>query len=446
MTSSMLSLARMVLAACLLAAGPAAALQPLEAFLHGASTSGPDNREARASAEAQQAQATAALGRLLPGLSARGTYTRNQYESTVTLPAVGGDAQSITLTPRDQLDGAATLSVPLIDLASYARLGSARAGAAAAGEQARATALTTEAFVAQDYYQLVADLGLVAAARRALDVSRASLALTEERFRAGSAAGLDVDRARADVERQVQQLASAELQRELAARSLASRSGVAPAFERSGGDRPEAAQRLADDMHEEPPLEQFQPSDADLPSLAAAIEARRSQEAQARAQRFTLVPSLSASFTERATNAAGFVGHELAYQGVLAVAWSVDLTTVANIRAQEALAGAALAREERARLAARDAIHRSWNTVHTGIARGRSARAELEASARAAELARDRYAVGATTQLDLLQAQRDAFSAEVARAQADADLANARAQLRIAAGQSLLSPRVEGKP
>ena len=431
-----------VVAGCILAAAaPAKALQPLETFLRGASISGPDNREARANAESQHALATGALGRLLPGVSLRGTYTRNQYDSTVTLPAEGGAARSVTLTPMDQLDAVATLSVPLVDLASFARLGSARAGATSADQQARATALATEALVAQDYYQLAADLGLVEAARRAVEVSRAGLAITEERFQAGSAARLDVDRARADVERQVQQLAAAELQRELAARSLASRSGVAPTLDLRPGEAP-----LADDLHEEPPLEDLQPPDVELPSLAAAVEARRSQEAQARAQRLALAPSLSAGFTERATNATGFSGHELAYQGVVALAWSFDLTTVANIRAQDALAAAAAAREERARLAARDAIHRSWSTVHTGIARSRSARAEVEASTRAAELARDRYAVGAATQLDLLQAQRDAFSAQVALVQADADLTNARAQLRIAAGQSLLSSRPEGKP
>ncbi len=422
----------------LLAAAPAEALQPLETFLRGAAETGTDNREARANADSQRAQATAALGRLLPGLSLRGAYTYNQYESAVALPTGGDSPQRITIVPQDQLDGTATLTVPLVDLANFARLGSAREGAAAATEQARAAGLTTEALVAQDYYQLIADLGLVEAARRALDVARVNLTLTEERFRAGGAAALEVDRARAEVERQVQQLAVAELQRELAARSLTSRTDIAPAL-----DTPIA---LADDLRDEAPLEAFQPADQQLPSLAAAISARRAQEAQARAQRLTLAPSLSASLAERGTNAPGFAGHEFSYQGVVSLAWSFDLSTEANVRAQDALVTAAAAREERARLAARDAIHRSWNTVRTGIARSRSARSELEASARAAGLARDRYAVGAATQLDLLQAQRDAFSAEVARVQADADLANARAQLRIAAGQSLLSPRGEGTP
>ena len=59
-------------------------------------------------------------------------------------------------------------------------------------------------------------------------------------------------------------------------------------------------------------------------------------------------------------------------------------------------------------------------------------------SSRASEQARSRYQAGTTTQLELLQAPRDAFAAEVARIQADADLLNSRAQLRLSAGQSLL--------
>lgn len=47
------------------------------------------------------------------------------------------------------------------------------------------------------------------------------------------------------------------------------------------------------------------------------------------------------------------------------------------------------------------------------------------------------------TQLDLLQAQRDAFIADVNRIQADAELANARAQLRLASGRSLVASTKE---
>jgi len=76
--------------------------------------------------------------------------------------------------------------------------------------------------------------------------------------------------------------------------------------------------------------------------------------------------------------------------------------------------------------------------VAAGIAKSRAARAGGRAAFQAAAQARSRYAVGNIAQLDLLQAQRDAFTADVNRIQADAELANARAQLRLAAGRSLV--------
>jgi outer membrane protein TolC len=240
------------------------------------------------------------------------------------------------------------------------------------------------------------------------------------------------------VERNVQQVAAAELQASLVARALESGSGVAPALEGSVA--------LADDLHEEAQLERFQPQDEAIPSLAAAIEARRAAEKLAGAQRLTLVPSLSASVTERVSDFEGLAGHDAFWQAVVGLTWSFDLTTLAGIRSQDAAAEGARAREQRARLAARDDIHRAWMTVRTSIARSRSARVQADVSERAADLARNRYQVGEGSQLDLLQAQRDAFAADAGRIQADADLVNARAQLRIAAGESLLQPSAGRTP
>ncbi|WP_224362311.1 TolC family protein [Hyalangium versicolor] len=405
------------------------ALQPLEAFVSAAREGSPDNLEAQAGALQQQAQADVALGRTLPGLSARGTYTRNQYATEISLPLdPTAPPATITITPHNQLDATFTLSVPLVDLASFQRVSAARTSAEASAHQVDATALQVEANVVQGYYQLLANSALVEAAQRALEVARASLRLSEERFSAGSAPALEVDRAKAEVERQTQQLTSAQLQEALAVRSLQSATGLTP--ELTGSPAP-----LGDDLHEEPPLESFVPGDPALPQLAVAQANTRAAEKQARAQRLTLIPSLSASVTERLTNAAGFSGRSSSYQAMVNLNWSLDMTTFANIRAQDAGVSAAQAREERTRRAAHDSIHRTWRQVQASLARSRSARAEQDASAHAADRAKDRYEVGSATQLELLQAQRDAFSAEVSRIQADADLANARLQLRIASGQ-----------
>ncbi len=419
------------IAAALLLAGPAAALQPLEVFVAPARNHNPDALEARANLAQSSAQADAALGRALPGVSFRGSYTRNQYGSQVDIAPPGAPAQSITITPLDQWDGTATLAVPLVDLASFRRIAAARTSEEGAARQLDATRLLIEGQVVQTYYQLVADLALVAASQEALEVSRAGLRLAEDRFRAGAAPVLDVDRARADVEQQVQQVASAKLQVELAARALDSASGVTPDVS--------SGLQLADDLHPESELSAFETGLAQLPSVASARLNTRAAQQQAEAQRFSLIPSLSGSFAERGTNASGFVGHDWSFQAVLALSWSFDLTSLADIRAQDAAEDAARARELRARLTAGDAIHRQWNTVVADIARSRSARVGREAAMHAAQLARARYQAGTTTQLELLQAQRDAFSAEVSRIQADADLVNARAQLRFSSGQSFFA-------
>src|SRR5262249_45320632 len=94
-------------------------------------------------------------------------------------------------------------------------------------------------------------------------------------------------------------------------------------------------------------------------------------------------------------------------------------------------------RAERTRLGVRDQIHEDWQRVHAGIAKSRAARAQSEAAALASQYASERYSSGAGTQLDVIQAQRDAYGAEVARIQADADLEFARALLRLDAGAPL---------
>jgi outer membrane protein TolC len=186
-------------------------------------------------------------------------------------------------------------------------------------------------------------------------------------------------------------------------------------------------------------MDSFQVGLSALPSVAAAASATSAASKEADAQRLALAPTIAGTFTEFGTNAPGFAGRDWSYQAALTASWSFDLTNIGDIRARNASLDAARARQLRAVLEARDAIHRQWNTVLAGIARSRSARAGREAAARASTQARDRYRAGTITQLDLLQAQRDAFNAEVNRIQSDADLVNARAQLRLASGRSLLS-------
>ena len=411
-----------------LAATPAMALQPLDEFIAAARERNPDAQQARANLDEQNAAADFSLGKKLPGVSARGTYTRNQYEVQLTLPIP--PEQTILITPRDQWTGNATLTVPLVDLANFWRISAARTNAKSYERAVAATGLAVEGQTVQDYYQLLANLALVPTAVNYLEVSRENLRLTEAKLRAGAATRLDVDRALADVEQQVQQLASAKLQVALAARDLQSTTSIAPDLS--------TAVEFTDDLHAEPDLSTFEDDLPNVPSVAAATTATRSAEQQADAQKLALLPSIAGNFTEFATNAPGFEPSHWYYQATINAIWAFDLTNVANIRGSDAAAAAARARELKARLNAGDAIHRYWNTVLANIAQSRSARAGRDASVHAAEQARVQYQAGTATQLDLLQAQRDAFRAEVTLLQTDANLLNARAQLRLAAGRSLI--------
>jgi outer membrane protein TolC len=175
-------------------------------------------------------------------------------------------------------------------------------------------------------------------------------------------------------------------------------------------------------------------------AVGGAAAGRTSAERSATAQRLTLVPVLSGSLSERYTNATAFLGgHDNVFVASVALVWAFDFGTVSGIRARSAEADAARAREESARLAVGDAIYGAWSAIEASIARSRSARAQAALSARAAEIARTRYKAGVATQLDLIQADRDAFGAAASRIQSDADLKNARLQLRIAAGTDPLA-------
>ena len=415
------------IAAVSILASPALALQPLEVFLTAARVRNPDARVASANLDQQKADALTTLGRQLPGLSVRATYYRNQYETGIS---VGG--LQVQTQPYNQWSGAVTLSVPLIDLASFQRIAAGYTNADGYARRLEATRLSVEGQTAQDYYQLLANLALVAVAENYLEVSQENRRITETKLRAGAATRLDLDRAVADVETQVQQLASARLQVALVARDLESTTSVTPDIS--------TTVELIDDLHPERELSYFEAEVPMVPSVTAATTAARAAQQLANAEKFALFPVLSGHLTEFYANAPGFEPTHWWWQVGITASWSFDLTNVGNIQSSDAAATATQAAEDKAKLVAGDAIHRYWQTIVAGIAQSRSARAGRDAAVHASEQARVQYLAGSATQLDLLQARRDAFSAEVTRIQDDANLLNARAQLQLAAGWSLLRP------
>ena len=136
----------LTLALALLTGKNALATQPLDAFLERAKTQSFDAREASATQRQRSSEADAALGKLTPAFSARGVYTRNQYEAAIQAPGssmsdgMGGMVttapRKVVITPLNQLDAFLQLDVPIIDLASYHRYKAAVATAESAPTKA----------------------------------------------------------------------------------------------------------------------------------------------------------------------------------------------------------------------------------------------------------------------------------------------------------------------
>jgi len=411
------------------------AQQALEEFLAGARGTNADLRAATATIEQQEGESLAALGRALPSLTARGVYTRNEYEVrldpssfTGSAAPVGVSAQSFIIQPLDQLDGTVQLDVPIIDLAAWQRVAAQHAAERGAHRKAEATMTDVEMQVARNYYQLVGSRSLRQSAERTLEAALANLALTRTRRGGGVATDLDVNRAQAEVERAHLSISDAELTSALAGRTLRTLTGVAPT------DTPRAE---SDDLHAELPLLEWERAVAEIPSVAAAEEQRRGAEASATAASFALLPTLAAAAQGRLTNATGFVGHEAIYVLTATLNWRLDVTSFGTVKAEKAAARLARVREGAARQAALDQIHESWSRISNGVAKSRAARAEALASTAAVERARERYREGAGTHFELVQAERDAYGAEVSRIQADADLSYARIALRLNASRPL---------
>jgi outer membrane protein TolC len=420
----------LAITACTVPARHAFALQPVTDFLEHARTWNPQNRAAHATAAQRDAEVAVSTGSLLPSLSAQASYTRNQHEvttqslSTIPLPP---NTPVIVIQPQNQLDANVTMTVPLINIANWDRRAAAQASLSGARADEENTQLTVVKSVLRDYYTLLGDEAVLLSASKNLEVAQHNLVLARDRKESGTGSELDVQRAVADQARAEQALTAAQLAVTNSRRDLYSLSGLAAE---------PAAEFPQDDLHEEPPLESWLGKTGTVPAVRSAIASRERAEEGARAANTAWLPSVDAKAEEKFTNATAFAGgHTAVYLLQIVASWQLDTTIRPQIRAQNAAAAAARASEDQARQAAEDAVFRDWQQIRADIESARSSRAQVAATTLAASLAEDRYQSGVATQLDVLQARQDAFSADVARIQADADLAYARLALRVDSAQ-----------
>ena len=391
----------------------------LEALISAAHDENADLDVARAALSQARSQADEARARLLPSFVATGSYQRNEIQVQVQLSA----DRIATITPYDQLDARFALNVPILDLSAWATFFSAEASGDAAGRRADQAVDDVEVAVTQLYYSLVAGRAMIESAERSRLVAEQALVFATARREAGVAPVSEVARAEAESLRARQMQQEAELQVTLAERNLVNLTGI------DLHGRALAPLEGADTSTLDP-LEGYLDEIDELPSTRAARHDVIAAERGVHAAWLGLAPTVAGSAAERFTNAAGF-GPSNQWTLNVTATWQLDFGRPAAIGTRDAVLATTRARLERAEQQARLQIEDAWHRAHALAARLETAEAVLAASTRAAEDTRARYEVGVASQLELVQAERDLFSAEVSRTQARADLAVARATLRI---------------
>jgi len=423
------------IAALLVTALPA----PLQDYLHAAADHNRALQISKAQLDEQQALVQQAISGLTPTLQAQGSYIRNQYNGELLLPnsllgLPGPGFQSTEIQPYDQLQGTIGLNVPLIQPTAIAKLAGQKHTAAAAEQATLATTLEVQLSVAQTYYQIVAAQGVLAAANHSLKTAQDALTISKNKFDAGTANKLTVDRALVDVARSQQTVADAQRALGVARRSLETLSGLPvsgdlPAVEEAG------LPAQGEDFYVDAAVRQ-------RPEVAQARESISVASAARTAAWALLAPSLVGQAQEHLANYGGFIGHEGYWTLGLNLSWVIDpVGTHASLH----LADATLTEDE-ARLnqtldTVRDDVHSAWLLVVADQSHVEETKAEVSSAREALKLTQEQFAAGTATSLDLSQAERDAFSAEANAAQSASDFAAALLSLQKASGVPLIAEK-----
>ena len=414
---------RVLIIAALMAAGPTpVAADRLAELLVAGRSHGLELAEAEAVAAQAEAATDLARAPLWPTLAVGAGYTRNQHASVVP---IAGD--ELTIVPLDQADVTATLTVPLFDLSARRRVRAAAADHAAAAAAIAVTARDGDRAIVRAYFAWVGGTASTAAAVDARAAAVANLALVEQRAAAQLASPLDVARARAAIADADATIAAAELVVATARRQLATATGITV---------DEVAPALPVEVAAEPPLATWLTAAADQPEVRAAAARHHAARARVDVSRAGYVPTVAATASERWTNAPGF-GEALSGTIGVTLSWRYSLATPRQVAVDRAAVRVEALRVARADQAARDRITDAWHQVVARRATVAAAQARVEAARLGAVTARDRFAAGTSTQLDVILAQRDALAAELAVVSAQAELAADRALLRLAAGREL---------
>ena len=370
-----------------------------------------------------QAQANLDLAwtTLFPTVAAQGKYTRNNIDFKFP----DGTGQTLTLQPKNQLDGVISFTAPLVAPAAYVGVEAVDYSLHASEAQFETSLATVLLGVAQSFYAAAIADEVVSARLSNIDVARVTLENAKTRFENGSVTKVDVDRAELALVSAEQSAREARFSQSQAYRALATLiqsdrnfkvvPAVAAVVEEAGS--------LESALHLRP-------------EFRALELTTKSADAQRRAQAWRWAPSLSAFGNLRAFNYENYAGDKHAWAIGLQLDWVLYDGGVrdaqrhaASAQAQEAAALAAVLRDT-----IRDDLANGHGLLETKRYAQRAAERSVALAIETLDLVRTQYEAGHSAQIDLLQAQDGLVAAKEAMAQAHFEVAVADLTLRRAAG------------
>jgi outer membrane protein len=409
----------------------AATAATLPEYMAAALKNNPQRRISHADVLDAEASQTEALSVLLPTISASASYQKNQYESKFPLVIPPATVPvNLTIAPFEQREANLNVRIPLIDGPAIARWKAARISTKAVRSDDAVSEQELLLTVSRTYYVALASQELVRAAERSKTASERNAQIASTRVAAGTSTALFADRAEYEVTRNEQTLVDARRAWLVAARSLATLTGL-----------PEPASIAVPLPNDEPaPPEEQLVSQAisRRPELTSFSDRLHVAQLAKRASWLQYAPTFYATGRDRWTNAPGF-GRSTSYVVGLSADWLlVDFGgRIGEAKKAKAAVLRADAALENERNAVRDEVHTAWLDLEGARVKVVSARRGAEVAAKASEEVDTRFGAGTATQLDVIQADRDRLQADVERIRAEADLAVARISLRRASGENI---------
>ncbi len=411
----------------------------LEAAVDAAQRSLPAAVQARGALRTASAQHRSAFGAFLPSLNMNASTGRTQGAQFFQ-----GNLVPLTGNPWNYSNGLST-NLELFD--GGRRLHELRRTDAVL-EAADVSSLSTRFDIAlqvkQQYYAVLAARESESAARAQLDEANAQLEAAVARVSAGAAT-------KSDSLRSIIQVGNAKLAMLTAENDL--RVANAALTRLVGSDATVTAQpadtAALPDESALPELGDLERMAMRGPAVAAAEANLQAALASRRATRTQYLPTLSMTYNyglnqasrQFASGSLVLVGNEAATRQTYNFNLSFPLFNGFTREAQQVTVGVAVdnatAAARDAQLAARQTLTQQLRLLQTAAARVQVQLATIEAAEEDLRVQQQRYALGASTALDLLTSQTQLNAARIALIQARLDARVAKAQLEALIGQNL---------